>query len=131
MLFHICTAFILAEMLKSKIFIFIVFLFSLMACHKDADRFSGNYPCCFQATIDYLLSQPTIHAKIEKYTLNDEYLYGISDTEFYYDENYPVYNGSCEVIFTVGGIGGNNCGSLCNEWMEEAEFIEIVWEDPR
>ncbi len=112
--------------MKNKIFTLIIFIFLFTACHKDVDRFAGKYPCCFQATIDYLLSRPTINAKIKKYKLNNEYIYGIDDTEFYYDEDFPVYNESCEVIFTVGGIGGINYDKV-----KDAEFIEVVWEDPR
>ncbi|MBK8471147.1 MAG: hypothetical protein IPL33_02430 [Sphingobacteriales bacterium] len=112
--------------MKNKIFIFTALVFSLMACHKDADRFSGNYPCCFQATIDYLLSQPTIHAKIKKYKFNDEYVYGLDYTADIYHPSYPVFDENCKTLFEVGGIGNDNFDK-----MKEAEFLEVVWEDPR
>ncbi len=103
-----------------------------MACHKDADRFSGDYPCCFQATIDYFLSQPTIHASIDKYLFNNEYVYAINDNApNSADMNTAILKANCELLFYFGGFAGSNCGSLCDEWVEEAEFVEVVWEDTR
>ena len=112
--------------MKNKIFIFIILVFSLMACDKDVDRFAGKYPCCLQTYIDYLLSQPTVNAKIKKYKLNGEYVYGLDYTADIYHPSYPVFDENCKTLFEVGGIGNDNYDK-----MKDAEFIEVVWEDTR
>lgn len=112
--------------MKNKIFFLIIPISSLMACYKDVDRFAGKYPCCFQVTIDHLLSQPTINSKIIKYKFNDECVYALDYTTHIYHPSYTVFDENCKTLFEVGGIGGDNFDK-----MKDAEFIEVVWEDPR
>ncbi len=110
--------------MKDKIFIFI---FSLMTCHKDVDSFAGKYPCCIQPSVNKILSEPPTvpRAKLTKFYYKDQYAYEFSPA-LYQLPFYTIVNENCEAICSYGGIDSDGCP----EW-ENAEFIEVVWEDPR
>lgn len=116
--------------MKNKIFIFIILVFSLMACDKDVDRFAGKYPCCFQTYINTILSNPptTPSSHLDKYYYQGQYVYIFNSSKPapYPDYLVEVGDENCKTVCYFGGIAGFKCP----EW-ENAEFIEVVWEDTR
>lgn len=114
--------------MKNKLSICAIILLFISSCDgKVKDHYQGTYPSCFQAELDSLLSKPptTPKFKLAKYYYNDEYVYIKSD---YQNVNYffNPRNEHCWMVCFFNGF----IGSDCYGW-EDAEFIEIVWEDPR
>ena len=111
--------------------ILITLLLMVVACdNKVKDNFSGTYPCCYQSRIDNILNNPptTPRRQLDKYYFQDEYVYAFNTDPGSYpvDNLYSNYNERCEVVCSIGGV----IGATCDGW-EDAEFIEVVWKDPR
>ncbi|MBK9459172.1 MAG: hypothetical protein IPN94_06990 [Sphingobacteriales bacterium] len=113
--------------MKNNLLICLVILLLSYSCNDSVeDNFPGAYPCCLQAELNNLLSKsPTIpRAKLEKYYYKGQYTYSLypHDPDYFY----YIWDEKCEIICIFGGIAGEKCDG----W-EDAEFIEVVWEDTR
>lgn len=114
--------------MKNRLLICLTILLFIFSCDdRVEDNFSGTYPCCFQPYIDKLLSMPPLpdRFKLIKYYYNNQYGYEFSPA-LYSTPFYDISNENCGTICSSGGVVGGGCA----EW-ENADFIEVVWEDPR
>ncbi|MBL7787078.1 MAG: hypothetical protein JNM36_14305 [Chitinophagales bacterium] len=112
-----------------QLIILITLLLMVVACdNKVKDNFPGTYPCCYQSSIDNILSIPptTPRHQLDKYYFQDQYVYVFNGPALYPDELVATSDERCEAVCYSGGI----VGFVCDDW-EDAEFIEVVWKDPR
>ncbi len=116
--------------MRNIILICTIILFLSSSCGDKIDNnFPGTYPCCLQSTLDNLISSaPTQpRAKLEKFYYKGQYVYSLNFVPPYPEDFlYSVVGENCEIICSYGGIANLKCAG----W-EEAEFIEVVWEDER
>ncbi len=118
--------------MKAILFICTITLLLGSSCNdRIDDNFPGSYPCCVQNSINNILSNPplTPRSYLSKYYYQGQYVYTYSGSNIpadYADFPEEVYSENCEVICFFGGIAGGKC-----EGWEDAEFIEVVWEDKR
>ena len=109
--------------------ILITLLLMVVACdNKVKDKFPGTYPCCYQSSIDNILSIPptTPRHQLDKYYFQDQYVYVFNGPALHPDELVAISDERCEAVCFSGGIGN----LVCDDW-EGVEFIEVVWKDPR
>ncbi len=115
--------------MKTKFLICAVILVFIFSCDgKVKDNFPGTYPDCLQPELDSLLTKPpmTPRARLEKYYHNDQYVYFMPHKR-HAAGAYVVPNENCAPFCVFGGF----LPSDCDGWDKNAEFIEVVWEDPR
>lgn len=110
--------------------ILILFLVTLLSCKTD-DTDNEKIPDCIKSTIENILdSEPkTPHAKFVSYNYDNELVYWYDQGGTPEDRQDLVLNENCEIICTLGGIGAPLTD--CVDWENEAQFIEIIWEDNR
>lgn len=115
-----------------KYILLVLILVSFTGCKFDdnTQTLENNYPQCMQTEIDtYIQSSDEpgeTPAQITKYTYKGQDAYGFDPGSEYADWLYTYVNSSCETICEFGGIAGVN---TCEDWEDEAVFIEIVWTD--
>lgn len=116
--------------MKNNLILLMTTLLLSYSCNdKVEDNFPDTYPCCLQVELNNLLSKSptTPSAKLEKYYYNNQYTYQVLSPLYNTpDYLYNIVNERCEVVCSFGGIAGLECDG----W-EDAEFIEVVWEDTR
>jgi len=102
---------------------YLVFFLSLMflaSCSSDCvqdkfDAFKDDYSDCSMA-------------KISKYRFNDRTVYGLLEGNCVSDGGEQIFDENCVEICYLWGIGGfSNCEGL--EWTDNAELIEVTWEN--
>lgn len=101
----------------------------LVGCNCDDDNTVTAFPNCLKPEIDTILDAPpqSPRATVELYRYQNENVYVIN-TNFPDDHSY-VYDTSCQLICTMGGIGGNQ-NDTCVDW-DSASYIETLWTDIR
>ena len=111
-----------------KIIIVVFILFSLIACHND-DNNRKEIPECVKPIVEDILDMEvqSPKASIEKYKYQGREVYQVNAQNFPDGQSF-VYELNCEYICPLGGLDGtdNDC-----ENYSAAEFIEIIWTDPR
>ncbi len=119
-------------------FLFLLSILLMFSCSSDSSLVSeikAIEPECFKDAVEIALSAPptTPRASIKKYNVSSEIFTGIVFEVNIL--NVPDGGGSfqtsdCNIICgtTSGLMGANNCDS---EFLDNLEFIETVWEDPR
>ncbi len=112
-------------------------LLILASCNKsevlnrcESEEGEVTYPICFQPFIDLALStSPTSpRATIKRYSYNGECIYEVSII------NVPDGGGSyqtseCKIVCGWGGLLGET--TCTSEFIENIEFVEMVWIDVR
>lgn len=109
--------------------IFFLTTILLVSCNSDDDNSIKAFPNCLKPEIDTILDSPpqSPRATVELY------LYQTGDV-YVVNTNFPdnissVYNSSCKLICTIGGIVGNQ-NNTCVDW-DNASYIETIWTDIR
>lgn len=112
-----------------RILTFFLTTILLFGCKSDDDNTISAFPNCLKPEIDIILRTPpqSPRASIELYMYQTENVY-VVNTNFPDDYTY-IYNASCELICTVGGIAGNQ-NNTCVDW-DKASYIETLWTDNR
>ncbi len=110
-----------------KTLIFSFFAVFLMSCSSDDDS-KNSYPICLQSAVDRILDVPAQSppANIKLYLYQTKEVYVVNT---YFPDDYSYVYSDCEMICTIGGIGGNQ-NDTCVDW-ESASYIETVWTDNR
>jgi len=111
-----------------NVFILLFSIGVLMSCEKN-DIQENSYPKCLQEGVEAVLEGTiqTPKSSIKKYLYNEETVYLVSFQNFP-DGVTSVVDSNCNTICSSGGIGGFN---TCEDFENNATFIELVWEDPR
>lgn len=111
--------------MKKVIVIFVLILFS---CTKDEEN--NEIPDCLKPIIEGILERPvqSPKAKIEKWQQyqNKEVL--SIDAQNFPDGQAFIITSDCQGICALGGLDGP--ANDCENW-DRAEFIEVIWTDPR
>ncbi|HEY9116871.1 MAG TPA: hypothetical protein VIN11_03540, partial [Roseivirga sp.] len=89
-------------------------------------------PSCVEAQIQQEVSngdkrEPT-RAHVDAYQYEGEKIYIFDPGSGYADWLYTAYNQDCEVICEFGGFAGLN---TCPDFNKKAEYLGVIWEDPR
>jgi hypothetical protein len=111
-----------------KLTLIISVLLLQISCNND-DTKKISYPECLSSKIQEILQSPVQNPKstIEKYNYQNQTVYLIVFNGA--DSQSQVYNEKCELVCSIGGIGGS-AQDTCINW-ENATYIETVWSDPR
>jgi hypothetical protein len=114
-----------------KITYLISVLLLFIGCSKsnNEEHIEVSYPECLNTTIKEILQYPVQNPKstIKKYTYQKQTVYIVNFN--FTDGQNLIYNDKCELICTIGGIGGSS-QNTCINW-NDAAFIETVWTDSR
>lgn len=113
--------------MKFKILLLIL-VFSCFSCNNSDD--DNDIPKCLQAIIDEaeIDDSPSLTGKIERYLFNEEEVFLSSPRQGTADVPSVVLTSDCQIICEFGGLLGLN---TCPDFFGNAEFIEVVWENPR
>lgn len=116
--------------MKKAISLLILVLLILSSCSKRENICPKQlYPDCINSNIQVILQSPvqSIKATVKKYLYQGQTVYLISTN--FPDAPSQVYNEKCDLICSIGGIGGET-STTCINW-NNATFLETVWTDPR
>jgi len=104
-------------------------LILLTSCQNNDGNNLEELPKCIKPIVTTIMEMPiqTPRANIEKYLYENREVYQVNAQNFPDGQSF-VYELNCEYICPLGGIDGidNDCKDYQN-----AEFIEIIWTDPR
>lgn len=67
-------------------------------------------------------------ASVKAYRYDNETVYIFDPGSGYADWLYTAYNSKCEVVCEFGGFAGVN---TCSDFDEKAQYLGVIWEDPR
>jgi hypothetical protein len=115
--------------MKSVLFTLVIFL--TIAAQKCKKERGDNIPSCIQQKIEEIKKQPKWNPPAEVY----EYRYN-GMRVFYFtsnccDQYNAVYDENCNYLCAPsGGITGKGDGK-CNDFIEKAEKLRLVWKDNR
>jgi hypothetical protein len=109
----------------------IILLFASSCDDRIDDNYPNSYPCCLQNSINDILNNAPLTPRVylSKYYYQEQYVYTYNGSNICpqcADFDVNVVNENCELVCYFGGLTNGKC-----EGWEKAEFIEVVWEDPR
>lgn len=109
--------------------IFFLTTIVLVSCKSDDDNTITAFPNCLKPEIDSILDSPprSPRATVELYLYQNENVYVVN--KGFQDDYSYVYSASCQLICTIGGIGGNQ-SNTCVDW-DKASYLETLWTDNR
>ncbi len=108
---------------KSSIVIICLTYLSLLLLSSCSDN-------CLEDTIDRFKSEQSgcANAKIIKFSFQDQEVYAFVEGICFSDASTQITNGDCDLICTLGGIGGfTECNSV--NFAQNSEQLEIIWEE--
>lgn len=103
-------------------------LFLFISCNSD-DENKKEIPECLKPVVEAILDMEVQSPKatIERYRYLGREVYQVNAQNFPDGQSF-VYELSCEYICPLGGVDGTD--NDCEDY-SSAEFIEIIWTDPR
>ena len=108
----------------------LIVMLVLMSC--EGLDLPGDLPSCIEDQIKAEVRNSQVRepnkASVEAYLYQGEKVYIFDPGSGYADWLFTAYNTKCEVICQFGGFAGMN---TCPDFTENAEYLGLVWEDPR
>jgi len=107
-------------------------LIALLAWSCESLDLPKELPSCIEDQIKSEVKHSPVRepdkASVKAYLYNDEKVYIFDPGSGYADWLYTAYNSDCEVICQFGGLAGMN---TCPDFNEKAEYLGLIWVDPR
>ena len=100
-----------------------------ISCNEDDSIEVNLMPECLNAEARNILNQEPLNprATISRYlTPEDEEIYFVQETQ----RSVKVINSTCEFLCNIDDIGVVGDGN-CPENVQQSQFDEIIWTDPR